>query len=240
MSLSEHQLRYGYWPSRQLSGRNPNPIRYPAEYTGADTLNLACTQTALSTHAQRKLVQEWCSLLPRLPVKTILFSSKVNQALFDAAAANSDLEALFVKWSSVASLGSVAEHPRLASLHLGDSPSATGLDHLSRLPALRHLFLAGVREASDLSFAKELPNLVEFGLSGGSKPLAVESLEPLGGMHELAVLWLVRVRPRIGGLEPLRHLKRLQSFRSSFGATSREMLELGSVIPGLKYFQPVR
>lgn len=239
MLLSEHQLTYGYWPSRQLLGQNPSPIRNPDDYDGSDTVNLACTQTGLSSREQRNLVTAWCSLLPNLPVRTVLFSSKVSQSLFEAAAANPNLEALSLKWSSVGSIEALAGHRALTALYLGDSPSLTGLSYLSGLRKLRHLFVAGVRESADLSFASRLPGLVEFGLSGGSKPLIVESLEPLGTMQDLTVLWLVRVRPRMGGLKPLHGLTQLASFRTSLNLQSKDVLEFRKAVPGLQYLQPV-
>jgi hypothetical protein len=216
MLLPEHQLTFGYWPSRQLAGQNPGPILYPRDYDGSDTVNLSCTQTNLSASEQRKLVKNWCSLLPQLPVKTILFSSKANQELFDAAVTNPGLESLFVKWSSVKSISALVRHPTLMAFYLGDSPSATGLGDLSSLPALRHLFVQGVQEAANLDFAARLHTLVEFGLSGGSRPLTVETLEPLAQMQSLAILWLVRIRPRSGALKPLHRLTQLQSFIDSF------------------------
>jgi len=185
------------------------------------------------------LVDAWCSLLPELPLKTVLFCSKVSQKLFEAAVANPKLEALSLKWSSVESIGALAEHPALTALYVGDSPSLTGLDHLSSLPKLQHLFVQGVRDAADLTFAGKLLNLVEFGLSGGSKPLRVDSLEPLQALHSLAILWLVRVRPVSGGLEPLHRLARLRSFRTSLNLQSDEVVALRNAVPALQYLQPV-
>lgn len=239
MSLSEHLLTYGYWPSRQLSGQNPEPIRHPDEYSGSDVVNIACTQTGLLPRQQRDLVEAWCSLLPELPAKTVLFSSKVSQKLFEAAVTNPRLEALSIKWSSIESIGALAEHPALTALYMGDSPSLTGLSHLSSLPKLCYLFVQGVRESADLAFASKLPNLIEFGLSGGSNPLRVESLEPLQALQSLAILWLVRVRPVSGGLMPLHGLAALKSFRTSLSLESDEVLALRNAIPGLQYLQPV-
>lgn len=239
MSLSEHVLTFGYWPARQLSGQNPAAICHPQEYAGSDVVNIACTQTGLQPRQQRNLVDAWCSLLPELPVKTILFSSKVNQDLFEAAAANSKLEALFLKWSSVASIAALTGHPALTALYVGSSPSLTGLERLATIPRLQYLFLEGVRESADLAFAGQLPKLVEFGLSGGSRPLRVESFKPLQALERLAILWLVRVRPLSGGLEPLHRLSGLRSFRTSLDLQCDEVVALRNALPALKYFQPV-
>ena len=239
MQLTEHQLTYGYWPSRQLLGQNPDPIRHPSEYDGSDVLNLACTQIGLTARAQRELVATWCALLPTLPVRTVLFSSKVNQELFEAAAANAALQALFLKWSSVQSIEALSRHRELTALYLGDSPSLTGLANLSGLPKLRHLFVQGVRESADLAFVSGLGHLIEFGLSGGGKPIVVDNLEALGALQDLAILWLVRVRPKNGGLKPLRGLAQLRSFRTSLNLESKEVLELRGALPALQYLQPV-
>lgn len=164
MQLTDHQLNYGYWPSRQLLGLDPAPIRWPHEYDGSATLQLSCTQTGLPPAQQRKLVADWVALLPSLPITTLLFASKVNQALFEAAAANPNLEALFVKWSSVGSIDALDGHPRLTALHLGDSPALSGLHHLSSLDCLRHVFIAGVRQPVDLDALHNRHQLVELGL----------------------------------------------------------------------------
>lgn len=119
--LSEHQLTYGYWPSRQLSGLNPKPIRHPGEYDGSDTISISCADGAPAPCPARPRPGV-VFLLPRLPARTVLFTSKVDQALFEAAVENPGLQALFVKWSSVGSIAALSGHPRLTSLYLGRSP----------------------------------------------------------------------------------------------------------------------
>ncbi len=104
MQPSTDRLRFGYWPSRQLSGEIPLAIRSPDEYSGADVLNIACTQTGLPTSQQRRIVDEWTRLLPTVPATMVIFSSKVSQALFDAACAVPHLRAQSIAWSSCQSV----------------------------------------------------------------------------------------------------------------------------------------
>lgn len=238
--LSEHLLQYGYWPSRQLSGQNPSPLRHPDEYNGSDVVNISCTQTGLPASQQRRLVDAWCSILPTLPARTVLFTTKVTQELFEAAAANPGLEALFLKWSSIESLEPLAYHPRVEALHVGESRKLTGLHHLGSMPILRHVFLEGISESSDLRFAGSLTNLTEFGLAGLTKPLQVASLEPLQAMTRLAILWLVNVQPKEGGLGPLHRMQSLHSFRTTMNLQSEEIQALLQAVPSIRYLQPVR
>lgn len=237
--MNEEQLRYGYWPSRELAGRFPPAIRYPGQYDGAHILSLACTQTALAPSAQRRLVREWCDLLPTLGVRTLLFRSRVNQDLFEAAVRIEGLEALFIKWSSIKAIDSIRRSTALQSLYIGDSPSLVGLRYLAELPLLRHLFVSGVREASDLGFAERLTGLEEFGISGGGTKQRIDSLRPLGNLRALRLLWLVNIRVMDEGLMPLHGLQGLQSLRTSMGPENPEVAALRAAVPGLTRFQPV-
>ena len=109
MTLPNDELVFGYWPARQLRGDIPPAIREPSKYIGGDILNIACTQTSLTKSRQQKLVNEWCNLLPTLQIKTLVFSSKVSQQLFEAACNIPHLEALSIKWSSIVSFEPISK-----------------------------------------------------------------------------------------------------------------------------------
>ena len=237
--LTDQQLRYGFWPSLQLSGSIPKAITFPNEFHGGEILNIACTQTGLTASKQKTLIQEWCELLPSVAFEKIVFSSKVNQTLFEAAVANQSIDGLFVKWSSVESIEAIAGHTKLRSLYLGSSPRASGLDNLETLPALEHLFLDGVIAAQDLSFLKGLEKLKEFGLARASKPFKVESLAPIANLQDLLVLWLVRIGVKHDGLAPLKNLKQLRSLRTELDPNSKAVVDLRASLPKFDFLQPV-
>jgi hypothetical protein len=240
MDIATDEIEFGYWPARQLRGLIPPAIRSPDEFQGGDCLNIACTQTALSPARQRALVREWCSQLPRFKVKTLVFSSKVSQELFDAACAISGLDALSVKWSSIGSLEALSGAGALRALRLGSSPAVESLAPLARLGALEHLFIEGVPGPVDLSSIGSLTTLREFGLSAvRGRKISVQTLAPLGRLRRLEMLWLISVRVLEGGLEPLYALRKLASLRTTMNEQSKEFQALCAAVPSLRHFRRV-
>jgi hypothetical protein len=240
MTLPHDELVFGYWPARQMRGDIPSPVRRPDQYAGSDTLNIACTQTGLPGVQQARLIEEWCAVLPTLPVKTLVFSSKVPQRLFDAACRVSQLEALHVKWSSIESLDAICSLASLRSLFLGSSPGIACLAPISALSGLAHLFVENVQDPVDLSFVEQLRELLEFGLAAPrGRKLRVRTLEPLGSLTQVQLLWLVSLQVQQGDLKPLYGLQHLASLRTTMKASSTELRELCAAVPTLKYLQSV-
>lgn len=233
-------MEWGYWPAMQLAGLVPPAIRHPDALDGAEVVNISCTQTELSAPEQRKLVQRWCDLLPNLEITTLVFSSRVNQALFDAAMRIRGLRAIFVKWGGLTSVEACEGHPTLSSLYIGSAPSLAGLGHLQTVPQLAHLFLNDVRAASTLDYLDGMTQLKEFGLSCQSLRLRVPDLQPLAALQRLETLWLVGIKIEQGALQPLHGLTRLRSFRTHADPGSPDVLALREALPGLQYMRPVR
>ena len=240
MTRAHDELVLGYWPARQLRGDIPDAVREPDQYRGASILNIACTQTELPRSRQEKLVDEWCARLPTLKVRTLVFSSKVPQRLFEAACAVPRLEALSIKWSSIASLAAISNARSLRAFFLGSSPGVASLAPLSALTALEQLFIENVQGPVDLSCIEALCELREFGLSAArGRKLQVQTLEPLRSLGRLEMLWLVSLQVLHGGLAPLHSLRKLASLRTTINASSKEFKELCAAVPTLKHFQPV-
>jgi hypothetical protein len=240
MLSSPDQLRFGYWPHRQLSGEIPSPIRAVNEYAGTGVLNVACTQTGLAASQQRLLVQQWIDVLPSVPATTIVFSSKVSQELFDAACKAPNLEALSIKWSSVKILEALSQAKTLQALFLGSSPGVSDLQPIARLRDLKYLFLENVLDPVDLAFMKELGELKEFGLSATrGRRMKVLTLQPIASATNLEMMWLIDLQVMQDGLRPLHSLPRLKSLRSTLKPASPEFDELRRAVPSLQYFQPV-
>ncbi len=232
-------LVYGYWPARQLNGEIPDAIQHPDDYDGEATLNVSCTQTALTRAAQARLVAQWCERLPELPVRTLVLSSKVPQTLFDAACAMPRLEALSIKWGSYESLAPLAAANGLRALWLGAAPALQDLSPLGRLTGLQQLYIEAPGPV-DLGFLQSLRQLKEFGLSAGrGRRSSTRSLEPLASLDALEMLWLVSIDVEEGGLVPLHGLPALASLRSTSPASSASMVDLRAAVKTLKHFQAV-
>ena len=238
--LSDEALKNGYWGARRLAGDFPETaVVRPEEFKGGDTLVLACTQTSLTASEQRKLVKAWCASLPQLELKTLVFTTKINQELFDAAVQIKGLGALSIKWSSIKSISPIADCASLGALNLGSSPSLTGLDRLQSLPRLRSLCIENVREAQDLAFVQGLPDLEEFGASGSMwEDLKIRNLWPLKEMHDLELLWLVGAKVLEDGLLPLHGLRSLTTLHCAYNFRGSEFAALRAATPSLRFGSP--
>jgi len=234
--LLDTELQEGYWRARHIAEAFPDSISSPEEYSGQETLCLRCTQLNASPTEQRKLVKSWCSVLPTLPVKTLMFNSKVNQALFDAATKINGLEALSTEWGSIKSIASIENCSSLIALNIGSNPSLTGLKKLAVLPKLRVLHIENVKEAHDLSFASKLTQLKELGINGSMwTDQKVDNLWPLKHLQQLEVLWLIGAKVVDDGLLPLHELKKLKKLQCSFDFRASEFEALRNAVPTLKY-----
>lgn len=83
-----------YWDAL----KSPKSITYPKEYAGGEHLAILGSQTSLGAAEQRRLVEQWCEMLPGLNAVThVWFHSKVPQSLFDAACRMPRLSGLWIK-----------------------------------------------------------------------------------------------------------------------------------------------
>lgn len=123
MSLSQEQIRWGFWNNLHAQKQVPGHITYLEDYTPGETLVLNITQLdEVNSYQQNKIVNRWCERLPELmEVRHLWFVSRVNQRMFDAACRVPNLEALFIKWSGIKSIETLGEAGHLRHLHLGSS-----------------------------------------------------------------------------------------------------------------------
>lgn len=235
MILSRSDIELGFWRHRPEEGFPPVPIRYVQSYEGGTRLNVSCTQTGLSFYEQEKLVREWLDFLPTLTdVRFLWFSSRVSQALFDAACSIPNLTGLYVKRSGVKRLEALQRLTALRYLYLGSSSKAQSIDCLAALTALRVLGLENLKRIPRLDPVSDLSGLEGLELWGGDEPWRVETLEPVGRLQDLRYLFLGRVRPADGSLKPLRGLRNLENLKLGRGWSEEEVIELQTANLGLR------
>lgn len=205
---------HSYWYYRPLKNFPPKTIQQPNEYDGSDRVSLACTQTRISATFQRKLVKEWCELLPTLSkVRVLWLQSKVNQDLFEAVCGMTNLKGLYIKWSSINSLRPIARLKNLTHLHIGGAPSAKPIEILSELKNLIDLEVSKVWATSDLSFLENMPWLKSLSISGDNnslKSLKIKSFKPISALKSLERLQLTTATVLDESLEPISHLPSLK------------------------------
>lgn len=229
---------HSFWYYRPSKDFPPKSIQYPDEYDGSERLNLACTQTDLKASQQKKLVQEWCGLLPTLDnVRLLWFSSRVSEPLFEAACEMGNLVGLHIKWSGIKSIASIPKLKNLQYLHIGSSPSLAPLDPLGELPALEWLELENIRATRDLGFLRDFSKLKGLAIAGDSnsiKYLKAASLEPLENLQELYWLSLPTFTTEDGSLMPLAKLSSLKYLYLSNKFKMEEFAKLAGARPDIK------
>jgi hypothetical protein len=204
-------LRY-YWHWRPDELFPPQPVVHIEQFTGADRLNVACTQINLSAGRQKSLVDEWCNFLPTLSnVRLLWFSSRVPQKLFEAACAVPNLEGLYIKWSGIRTLAPLSSAAHLCYLHLGQSAHVASIEPLQHIPQLQWLGLELLSKVRELSTIGRLVNLVGLSLEGSvGTTWRVSTLAPLGPLTGLRYLSIANLRSddlTLSGLFPLANLE---------------------------------
>lgn len=235
MTLSSKDIVDGFWRHRPEDDFPPPSVQRPEEYDGAERLNLACTQTELPQHRQRRLVEAWCEALPSLTkLRFLWISTRVSQALFEAACRVPRLEGLYVKWGAIDDLSPIVRRLGLRFLHIGSAPGITSIECLSELRGLEVLELENLHRVPDLSAVGRLPDLEGLALYGGEKGWRVPDLAPLSRLASLRYLFLVRLRPADRSLRPLYYLDHLRTLRLDPAWPLDEVLDLQVRRPELR------
>lgn len=229
--------RQSFWYFRPTRNFPPSAVRHTDQYDGSDRIAVVCTQTDLSHSAQKKLVAEWCEFLPTLDnVEYLWFLSRTTQEMFDAACEMPRLEGLFIKWSGIQSIRKITALSGLKHLHIGSSPSLTGLCHLKKLPELESLELANIREMVSLEFAIGMKKLRDLSLEGDSnslKSITCDDLSPLSGLESLERLCLRTLRVKNESLRPLASLRNLKWLLLANKFRMEEFAALAGLLPNV-------
>ncbi|MFW6085511.1 MAG: hypothetical protein ACODAA_09875 [Gemmatimonadota bacterium] len=235
MNLSEADIAGGFWRYRPGEDFPPDPVRRLEDYDGAERLNLACTQTDLTPYRQRKLVEAWCEALPGFTsLRFLWMSTRVSQAMFEAACRVPRLEGLYVKWGGIDDLSPILRRMGLRFLHIGSSPGITSVECLSEMRSLEVLELENLHRIDDVSVIGRLEGLLGLALYGGEGGWRIRSLGPLSRLGALRYLFMPGVRPEDGSLRPLHELGSLRTLRLDSRWSQDEVLDLQLRRPQLR------
>jgi len=211
-----------------------------ADYQGGENLGLVITQTGLPAAEQKKLLREWCELLPTLGgVRHLWFHSKVTQEMLDAAAAMPALEGLYIKWSAIKSLERLPGCRTLKHLFIGGAPGVKSIEPLAHMTQLEWLETENLSGVSDFAKLSALTRLTGLGLTGSMwTRQPVKSLEPLAALTSLR--WLAVSKSADESLRPLAALKALRWLGISSAYPLEEFAWLAARLPQVqcRCFQP--
>jgi len=203
-------LRY-FWYWRPDESFPPQPIIQTIQFAGEERLNVAATQTNLSSSRQKHIVDEWCDFLPTLSnVRLLWFTSRVPQKLFEAACRVPNLEGLYIKWSGISTLAPLAGATHLRYFHLGPSADVASIAPLGEIGQLRWLGLELLSNVRDFSPIGRLVGLDGLSLDGSLGTMwRVNTLAPLRSLASLRYLSIANLGTddmTLSGLFPLTNL----------------------------------
>jgi len=217
-----------FWYWKPASRFPPPAVVRPEDFDGSDRLTIACTQTNLPARQQREIVDAWCDALPALKgIRFLWFSSKVPQDLFDAACRVPGLEGLYIKWSGIKDLSSIASSQPLKYFHLGQSSLVESIEPLAKCSNLRWLGLELLSRISELNPLGSLIGLEGLSLEGSmSTPWRVASLSPVGRLSNLRYLSIANLRAADKSLSGLFTLYQLVTFHRANWWNMDELAEI--------------
>jgi hypothetical protein len=217
-----------FWYHRPEASFPPPSVARPEDVTTMDRLAVFCTQTRLRPADQRKLVLQWCQMLPTLAeVRFLWLLSKVPQSLFDAACRMPSLKGLYIKWSGLETIDALDGAAALRYFHLGSSSRLRSIDSLARQCQLKWLGLENLKLIRDFEAVGRLVELEGLTIEGSmSTTQRVSTLTPIGKLRNLRYLSLDNVRSDDATLTPLFSLHALETFIFSPWWDEKELAEL--------------
>lgn len=165
--MNSDQIIKGFWYWDRENNWPPKALMHIEEFQTTEYLNLSITQTSLSSYEEKKLITAWCKILPtHKEVKYLWLSSRVTQEIFDAICEMSNLEGLYIKWSSVKTLDNLIKLKKLRHLHLGSSSKVESINVLGDMKSLISLELEQLNKVTDFAVISKLVHLKGLGITG--------------------------------------------------------------------------
>lgn len=211
---------------------NQSPLPYVKDLAAVppSAHELAITGATKNLH----LLKEWTGI-------ERLWLLGVNQREWDAIAPHVSPRMLMAYQMRVADLSLLGTMHRLEELSLQWNTKATSLDGLERLQGLKTLAIRDFPKLRSLEPLSVLATLQTLDLQGGMwKPLALDSLAPLGALAGLEQLMLVNLKVAHGGLEALCKLRSLRKLVVSNQFPTEAYAHLSVCLPDVecKMFRP--
>lgn len=238
--------KYNFMSWEHRNPIQPETISHPNELKeGQLDLRLAITQLNISSSDQKKLIDEWCSILPKLSsVKHIFFYSRINQKILDSVSKMEQLESVFIKWSgnSIKSYQSLEKLKSIKRLYLGNSTTLEELSFLNALDKLAWIEIHEQKNLKSLEGFENLKNLQGFIMSGGIHgKQKIESLEPLKGLIQLKYLGIASTYVESENLNPISGMINLEYLDLPIYYPMEEFAHIANALPncdhGLKAYR---
>lgn len=239
MTVTQQQIERGVWYYDQKSPWQPKGTVFPDKYSGDSLLTVNCQLSEeIKTNAeQKKLIKDWCNILPNLEnVKYIWFSAQLNQELFDSVCEMPNLEGLCIDQSNLQSLGQLPKLKGLKHLYIGNAPKIKDISPLTELTNLVTLDLENIKVLQDISPICELKWLEGLQIDGAMMTYQkINTLKPIDKLQNLKYLTLIATKILDKSLRPIAGIKSLVRVSTANWYKKGEFEYLCNNLPNLKY-----
>lgn len=235
--MTEREAQYGFWHIDRERNFPPKGITQLEEYNGGEWLALAITQLGGSASQQKKIIDQWCALLPTLTnVKYLWLYTRTNQKIFDAVCRVPNLEGLWVKWGAgVTDITALTNLTKLKHLHLAAFSKVESIAILEAFTNLETLELEQFNKITDFTVVGKLTQLQGLGLDGSMwTTQKIDTLKPLQSLKKLRYLTLTATQILDKTFDPILGLPELTMLSCSWNYPLSEFEKLKH-IPQLKY-----
>ncbi len=241
MSLSEDDIEIGFWRFGFADGKRFHPETtplIPEDIQTRERISFNFSAEQHSTEAERKKLRKaWLTILPGLDqLKYIWTGEKVNQEFFEVLCQVKNLEGLWMKWTSITDLASIAKLTQLKHLFIGSSSKITDPMPLASLKNLVTLHTESLKKITDFSFLKQMKGLEGLIIEGDMwTPQTMDSLEPVGHLKNLRYFKLVGVKVLDKDISPVTKLKKLENLDLHDRWMKEDYEKAFHALPLLKY-----
>lgn len=217
MTLSQKQIKYGFYYYFKDEPNKPKSVVELSEYHGQRELTINCTQlnSSYKPKDKKRIVGEWITFLKENPkaFSKLTFGTRMTQELFDAVCHQQDLLDLEIKWGAYKDLSLIQNLSNLSLLYLGSGAGVESIEAICKIPHLKGLYVENFKKITNYSCftqLKELESLTICGDGLGPQYIQVEDVDFLKDMKQLKFLQLTTVRLKSKDYRPILNLSNLQ------------------------------
>lgn len=178
-------MRVRFW-------RRSRAITMASEYRGESTISIGATQLDgdFTPTRARNIVDDWCSFFRSgtSAITDLTFTTRTPKRLFESLAAQTQLEALRIKWGDYEDLSPLTGMKPLRTLVLGGASSVRTLEPLAGLNEVETLLIEGLKRVRDLAPLARMSGVVDLEVVGDWMSLRVAHVDSIGFLRDMQQL----------------------------------------------------
>ncbi|MFV8357778.1 hypothetical protein ACNQGB_16525 [Flavobacterium sp. XS1P32] len=235
MKLTDEQIRKGYWYYNPDKNFPPNG-KLLDEYTGEESLNLFSIKGNESISQIKNRENFYAINIPsKLNSLKILWTSHINQEIFDSICQLEKLESLYIESGKILNINAISNLKNLKHLGLLSLTKVENIKPLATLTQLETLELENLKKISDFKLLSELINLKGLQIDGDMYTAQrIENFNFLKPLSKLKYLTFTNSKANDKNFNAISKLENLEMLQSSTNYPKKEFQKLCGM-KNLKY-----